>query len=181
MENRFFARYANKHPLNAVLNQRGAALLVAILISAAVLAMVMGTLHFVSQSTVMSGAGKRYATAEEVADGAVNAVKDSINLVLWGEEVPAGTFGDDACITNAIFSGAVCSAGINLAGLGTFTATVTVQRLYSTSLPGGRLEFARGMGGGASTAVVYRITATVQDNTNGSNVIENSVVYRFAG
>lgn len=163
--------------------QRGVALVVALLFSLAIMALVTGTLYFVTQSTTLSGAGKVYATAEEAADGAVNVLKDSINLAIWGGDL-ATVFSEDDIdsLTAAIMNdGGSATATLNLpSGLsGNFQATVTVQRLYSVGLPGGRLEFARAAGGVAGTAIFFRITAVVTGP--GNAYAENSALYRFAG
>jgi hypothetical protein len=174
------------------LNERGVALVVALVMSLAIMAMVTGVLYFVTQSTTMSGAGKRFATADDAADGAVNVIKDTINLALWGEPL-AGVFpttaGDCAAGTGSatqmvaaiLTDGGSCGTTINLPDAlgGFYTANVTLERLYSLELPGGRLEFARSAGGVASTAVYYRITVRVDGPANTS--AENSALYRFAG
>lgn len=169
-------------------NERGIALITALLISLAISALVTGMAYVVIQSTGMSGAGKRYATAEEAATGAVNVVKDTINLTMWGEPV-ANVFPNSgncqesgrtlaSAITN---QGQVCTTTINLPSTisGSYTATITVQKLYQESMPGGRIEFARGTGGAASTAIYFRITATVTGRNN--TRAETSALYRFAG
>lgn len=170
-------------------NEKGVALIVALLMSLTIMAMVTGVIYFITQSTTMSGAGKRYATAEDAADGAVNVVKDTINLALWGEPVAAVFPNSGACdsgtaadIVSAVLTdGSTCSTAINLPGEINqfFTANVTVERLYSIILPGGRLEFARSAGGVASTAIYYRITTRVTGPAGTS--AENSALYRFAG
>lgn len=182
-------------------NNRGVALLIALLISVAVMAMVAGVLYFVTQSTSMSGAGKRYATASEAADGAVQVVKNTIFLTINGDTAPqifcaaanCGTVTDttvtpnnitftDAytCLTTAVVNqGQSCATAITLPGIsGSYTANVTVTRLYSVSIPGGRLEFARSAGGAPSTAVFYRITTRVV-NTSDNTTAENSALYRL--
>jgi hypothetical protein len=129
-------------------NEKGMALIVALLMSLTIMAMVTGVIYFVTQSTTMSGAGKRYANAEDAADGAVNVVKDTINLALWGEPVAAIFPNSGACdsgtaadIVSAILTdGSTCSTTINLPGAVNqfFTANVTVERLSSFSLVPGR-------------------------------------------
>jgi hypothetical protein len=171
-------------------NQRGIALVMALLISAAIMAMIFGTLLIINRSTQISGAGKAYNTAEEAADGAVNILKDAVNLAMWGEPMAAVFDDDGACdsgtVANldaaALLDGSVCVTTINLAGtaLNTrYTATVTLERLYSVIPPGARLEFARSAGGASGAMIFFRITTKVvgPDNTTA----ENSVLYRFAG
>ncbi len=164
-------------------NQRGIALVIALLMSAAIMVLVMGTLHVVSQSTSISGAGKRYETAGEAADGAIDVLKDTINLTLWGDSF-AGVFppSDKTILTNAILNdGGTCTTSITLpdAIKGSFEAAVTITRLYTVSLPGSRLEFSRASGGAPSTAIFYRLTAVVTGPNN--TKAENSALYRFAG
>ena len=153
------------------------------------MALAAGVLYFLTQSTIMSGAGKRYATAAEAADGAVNVMKDSINLIMWGEPITALPIATGGCLEGYALSNAVlnnnttCSTTITLPTAlgGNYTATVTVTRLYSITLPGGRLEFARSAGGVSSTAIFYRITATVRGAGSDNSVAENSALYRFTG
>ncbi|MBI5874448.1 MAG: hypothetical protein HZB81_01130 [Deltaproteobacteria bacterium] len=176
--------------LNAkIMNDKGVALIIALLMSVAIMAMVAGVLYFLNQSTSMSGAGKRYATAAEAADGAVNVMKDSINLIMWGESILALPIQTGNCSAQTydlayavLNNNAACTTTINLLSTalgGNYTATVTVTRLYSITLPGGRLEFARSAGGVSSTAIFYRITTSVTGPDN--SVAENSALYRFTG
>lgn len=169
--------------MNGKLNEKGVALVLALVMSVLVMAMITGLLYSLSQSTSMSAAGKRYATADEAANGAVNVMKDTINLTLWGEAI-APVFGDTSCLANAILdeSSPPCSTTVQLPGIGGgggYTANVTIQRLYTVTLPGGRLEFARSASGAAGTAIFFRISTRVTgpDNTNA----EASALYRFAG
>lgn len=171
-------------PNSILRTQKGVALIVALLMSVAIMALAAGVLYFLTQSTTMSGAGKRYATAAEAADGAVNVVKDSINLIMWGEAITAltGNCSEGYALSNAVLNNnTTCSTAIDLPAPlgGSYTANVTVTRLYSVTLPGGRLEFARSAGGVSSNAIFYRITATVTGPDN--SVAENSALYRFTG
>jgi hypothetical protein len=169
--------------MHTIRNQKGMALIFALMISAAIMAMVVGVLYFINQSTTMSGAGKRYATAEEAADGAINVVKDTINLTFWGEPPAAGLFASGNNLATAILTEGVDGTATFLlpsALGGNYQATVTVKRLYSTSLPGGRLEFSRSAGGLSSQAIFYRITSRVTDPSNNTTA-ENAALYRFAG
>ena len=172
-------------------NQRGIALVMALLISVAIMAMITGTLLMINRSTQVSGAGKVYNSAEEAADGAVNILKDSINLAMWGEPI-AGVFSTTGGICSndttttlssaALVDGSVCVTRINLAStaLATgYTATVTLERLYSVIPPGSRLEFSRATGGASSAMIFFRITTRVVGPNN--TTAENSVLYRFAG
>lgn len=166
------------NPKKYEMNERGAALIIALLISAVIFVMVTGVLYLIEQSTVMSGAVKRYATAEEATDGAIEVVKETINLTMLGEPVT------NRLSANCIFNGvsnlnSPCTGTITLPGaVGNYTATVTFERLYTRDLPGGRLEFARSAGV-PTTAVFYRITTIVTgpDNTRA----ENSALYRYTG
>jgi hypothetical protein len=185
MASRKCDRDAAQYSLNPLRNERGVALVIALLFSMSIMALVTGVLYYVTQATTMSGAGKRYATAEEVADGAVNVVKDSINLAIWGENI-AGLFSgaDAVCLTDAILNeNGVCeNISLTLPGVldgQNFQARVTVERLYSVSLPGSRLEFAKSAGGVSSTAIYFRISVVVTGP--GSAQAENSALYRFAG
>lgn len=176
---------------DALANQRGIALITALLVSAAIMAMIMGTLLLIDRSTQISGAGRAYSTAEEAADGAVNIMKDAVNLAMWGEPLAAvfPNNGDCASGTEATLDAAVlvdnsvCVTSIDLTGtaLGTrYTATVTLERLYSVIPPGARMEFARASGGTSSALIFFRITTKVVESNSGTTA-ENSVLYRFAG
>lgn len=160
------------------MNERGAALIIALLISAVIFVLVIGVLYFIEQSSIMSGAVKRYATAEGAADGAIEVVKDTINMTMLGEPVTNKL--SASCITNGVLNqNAPCTGTITLPGaVGNYTATVTFEKLYTKDLPGGRLEFARSAGV-PSTAVFYRITTIVTgpDNTRA----ESSALYRYTG
>ncbi len=164
-------------------NESGIALLTSLLLSLGLMVMILGVMYFITQSTSMSGAGKRYATAAEAADGAIEVVKDAINLTMWGEPV-AGVFPSGNCLATAILNqgdqGSCGSSSFSLPGVsGTFTATVTILRLYSVALPGNRLEFARAGGAVSGTAIYYRITAIVTGP--GNTRAESSALYRFVG
>lgn len=172
-------------------NQRGIALITALLVSVAIMALITGTLLMVNRSTQISGVGKAYSTAEEAADGAVNILKDAVNLAMWGEPMAAVFPDDGACGSGstainldaaALLDGSVCVTTIDLAGTGLntrYTATVTLERLYSVIPPGSRLEFARSAGGASGAMIFFRITTKVVGPNN--TTAENSVLYRFAG
>jgi len=172
-------------------NQRGVALITALLMSLVIMAMVTGTLYFVTQSTKMTGAGKRYATAQDAADGTIDLMKDVINFTIWGgditqedglkdiivEKVPS-----NPCLAKAVIinPGLTCTVDITLPGeIGDFNAEVTLERLFSKTLPGGRLEFAQSAGGAPSNAVFFRISTEVKGP--GNTTAENSALYRWAG
>lgn len=162
-------------------NDKGIALITSLLMSMVIMVMVTGVLYFITQSTKMSGAGKRYATADEAAVGAVNVMKDTINLTLWGDTV-APLFPSGNCISAAILTqNNPCQTTLNLPAAlgGNFTATVTLNRLFTRALPGGRLEFSRSASGAPSTAIFFRITTKVTGPN--SATAENSMLYRFAG
>lgn len=169
-----------KKRFSKIRNEWGIALVMALVISLAVMVLIAGTLYFITQSTTMSGAGKRYATAAEAADGAVEVMKDSINLIMVGESVSSLPIVDSIppCLLNAVLTeNQVCTLIINLPGtVSDFTATVVFERLYSSTMPGGRLEFARG-GGAPTTGIYYRINTVVTGP--GGTRGETSALYRF--
>lgn len=172
-------------------NQRGVALLTALLMSLVIMAMVTGTLYFVTQSTKMTGAGKRYATAQDAADGTIDIMRDVINYTIWGGDVSkepglAGIIVEkdpsDPCLAKAVLinPGLSCEVEITLPGeIGNFNANVTLRRLFSRALPGGRLEFAQSAGGAPSNAIFFRISTEVKGP--GNTTAENSALYRWAG
>lgn len=170
-------------PNSKLRNERGIALVMALVISLVVMLIITGVLYFIIQSTTMSGAGKRYATAAEAADGAVEVMKDAINLMMVGEPVsalpPIIVDGTPACLLNAVLTENLpCTVTITLPGtVSGFTATVVFERLYSSTLPGGRLEFARG-GGAPTTGIYYRINTVVAGA--GGTSAETTALYRLA-
>lgn len=163
-------------------NEKGVALVMSLIISLGIMVLVTGVLYFTFQSTRMSGAGKRYSTAQEAADGAVEIIKDAIIKTQRTEPIPAIiTEPDPPCFLNATLTRfATCDTTITLPGaVVDYTVTATVQNLFRMALPGSRIEFARA-GGAAATAVYYRITVSVVDST-GTASAENSILYRYTG
>jgi hypothetical protein len=164
-------------------NEKGIALIMALIIGLVALVILTGIIYFVIQSVAMSGAGKRYATASEAADGSVEVMKDAINLILMGEPVSSLPIVDASppCLVNSILTeGVSCTTTLTLPGPNLFTgftANITVERLYSKELPGGRLEFA-GPGGGAPTTSVYYRINTVVTGPGGTRA-ESSALYRY--
>lgn len=166
--------------MKLIRNQNGVALITALLMSLVIMVMVTGTLYFINQSTKMSGAGKRYSTAEEAAAGAIDLIKDSINLTIWGGST-------SGLITSGCFSSTVlvngsgpCAVAVELQGVGgNYSAAVVLERLFSRALPGGRLEFSRSAGGAPSTSMFFKISTKVEGPAN--STAENSALYRWAG
>ncbi len=162
-------------------NEKGIALMTALLMSLVIMLIVLGTHFFTIQSTKISGLGKAYATADEAAAGAVDIVKDSINSAFNAGGISA-LFPSENNFTTALYTtGTVCNTSISLPSSlgGQFTATISMERLFSRGMPGSRLEFSRAAGGAPGTAIYFRITARV-DGPNDTRA-ENSVFYRFAG
>lgn len=165
-----------------LLTERGIALVTAIIISLASLLLVTSVLYFIIQSTNISGAGKRYASASEAADGSVEVMKEAINLVMYGESVTALPLSDTANLSNAILNvGEPATVTLTLPSatwFQSYAATITVERLYSSYIPGGRIEFARGGGSAPSTAVYYRISTVVTGPNN--TRAETTALYMYA-
>lgn len=166
--------------------EAGIALVMAMLMSLAIMALAAGVLYFVNQSSRMTGAGKRYVSASEAADGAVQLVKETVNLTLRTDivgldDLMAASFAqpDADCLGAAIWdTGTPClNAALTLPGTmgGDYDATLSLSRLYSTPIPGMSVIFPPA--GLSSTAIFYKITATV----TGPNDTEAdvSVLYRF--
>jgi len=163
---------------------RGVALVAALMITLAVTILIVGTLYVVTQSTVMSGAGKRYATASEAADGSIEVMKAAIQLMAKGEPVASLPIidADPACLADAILfnDNVPCYTTLTLPASGGFThysATITVTRLYSSPLPGSSIEFPNPGGGMPSAAIYYRINAVVTGA--GGTRAETSALYRY--
>jgi len=174
--------YNSKKP--EIINDKGIALVSALLISLAVMLLVMSTLYFVTQATNMSGAGKRYSTASEAADGAVEVMKDAVNLIMMGEPVSSLPIQDASppCLLDSVLfdENTDCKTTLTMPGTGFFDdykASMTVTRLYTTALPGSRAEFARAGGGAPTTAVYFRINTVVTGA--GSTRAETTALYRY--
>jgi hypothetical protein len=169
--------------ISAFKSNRGIALVLALIITLVVFLLVGSTLYVINQSTKISGAGKKYATASEAADGAVEVMKDAINLVMYGEPVGTLPMTDTDGLVNALaLNNMPATVTLTLpggAGFTSYTAKITVERLYTKALPGGRIEFARSAGGAGSTAIYFRITSVVTGPNN--TKAETSALYRFSG
>jgi Tfp pilus assembly protein PilX len=164
-------------------NESGFALIMALVISLAVFILIVGMLYFTTRSTTMTGAGKRYATACEAADGVVEIVKDA---VMHSDSLPAGF--PTACTESYDFTWAVgqvsqiCTLNFtSLQGtvLGTtYNATAKINMTGSGVSPGYRIEFPPRAyaGGGNGISSVYRIYIKVAGPNNTS--CENSVLFR---
>lgn len=177
----------NKQPFTNETGSRGIALVTALIVTLVVFMLIMSTMYLVTSSTTMSGAGKRYATAQEAADSSVEVLKECIGLIAHGETVDSLpiTVTSGNLATTVFTEGSSNAATIRLTLPGTelssyYEATVKVERLFTKSLPGGRLEFGRSAGGAGSTAIYYRISATVVGTHNATRA-ETSALYRLSG
>ncbi len=164
--------------------QKGIALVMALIITLVVFLLVATTIYMATNSTSMSGAGKRYASASEAADGAVEVMKDSINLVMYGTPIADLTYfnNKDGLLDAISKNNTPTKVTLKLDGTGlftTYTAVITIERLYLKALPGGRLEFARSAGGSGGSAIYYKITSVVTGPKN--TQAETSAMYRFVG
>ncbi len=85
--------------------KNGVALVAALVITLAVAVLTIGTLYVVTQSTAMSGAGKRYATASEAADGSIEVMKAAIQLLANGEPAASLPIVDSGpgCFVDCVF------------------------------------------------------------------------------
>ena len=161
----------------------GVALVAALMISLSVMLLIVSTLYFVLHSTSISGAGKRYATASEAADGAVEVMKDTINLIIMGEPVSSLPIVDSSppCLVDSVLNERTsCTTTLTLPGNSLFSdysAQITVMRLYASSPPGSRLDFPLAGGGAPTTAVYFRINTIVKGP--GSTRAETSALYRY--
>lgn len=171
-------------------NQKGVALLMALIITLVVFLLIGSTIYMVTLSTTMSGAGKRYASASEAADGAVNIVKESINLARGGEQVlgaykNSGNCIEGSTIQDRITKGSLaCTAELDLPGTfgASYEGMVSVQRVFTADAHGSRIEFARAGGsGGGGRLIFYRITVLVKGKNPSDATAENSVLYRYKG
>jgi Tfp pilus assembly protein PilX len=169
---------------------RGVALVTALIVVLIAFMLIMSTLYLITGSTTMSGAGKRYATAQEAADGSVQVLKECIWLMNQSKPVDTlpVTVADGSNLVDAVFKEGTSgqyAATVKLTLPGTelssaYEATVTVERLFTKTLPGGRIEFGRSAGSAGSTAIYYRIKATVSGK-NDATKAESSCLYRYTG
>ncbi len=180
-------RLAEKYSLvsRPLANQRGAAIVLALLISAAVLAVSAGVLNVSIRSTEISGTGKSYGTVEEAADGAVNVIQDAIYYRINGGDIP-GILVDNLdnqgdCFDEALINfNQVCTLQLDLPGTldAHYNAHVTIEHLYSQVKVGGRIEFPPSTGGaGNNLASYYRISAEAVGPKNLR--AEKNVLYRL--
>lgn len=164
-------------------NQKGFALVTAIIISVAVFVMIIGMLYFVTKSTTMSGLGKQYATACEAADGAAEILKDGIvNLT----QLPSGM--PSTCNEGYSFNLAAttfskpCTMNLTLPGvLGTtYQVLVTVTMTGYKVSSGYRIEFPPKpyAGGGNGIIDTYKFAIQVVGGGSNNTKCENSVLYR---
>lgn len=182
----------NRHPQKPALvagrlaSERGIALVLALIMSLAIMAMAAGTLYFINQSTQISGAGKQYVTASEAADGAVNFMKDVINLTQRADPdltnlLLQNTWDPPPCITEAtaVLNSDVWNEGnpcLSTVDMGNgFTANVSLSHLYKLGDGGG--EFAPSTGGGSPSSTFYKIAVQVTGPNNAS--ADSSILYRF--
>lgn len=170
--------------MDVVRNQKGVALVFALVITAAVLVTALGVLYFIDQATGMSGAGKRYKTAAEVSDGVVDISKHVINRVSAGDPVPDGIFdpANIACIEEAIagMRESCNDVQVMLPGLvGTqFRAELSLEILFEGALAEARIQFPPVAGGAPGVGVFHRVRTRVRDGRN-NTVTENAAVYRY--
>lgn len=174
---------ANPGRRPAIGNERGMALVMALIITLVVFLLIMSTVYMTTTSTRISGAGKRYASASEAADGAVEVMKDAINLITYGDPTSSLPLSNTTGLLTALTQiNTPTKVTLNLSGTSlfqTYTAEIVVERLYSQAIPGGRLEFARSAGGSGGTAVYYKINAVVTGPNNSR--AETTALYRFVG
>lgn len=174
-------------PQFTVRTERGIALVMALIITLVVFIMIGSTMYVIMNATKMSGAGRRYASASEAADGGVEVMKDAINLVMYGTPISSLPQPFDTSTTANLAEALTLpnkptKVTMNLAGTyldQRYTVELTVERLYSMAIPGGRVEFGRSAGGSGGTSIFFRINAVVKGPNN--TRAETTAVYRFVG
>ncbi len=159
-------------------SKNGVALVTALVISLVVMVLISGTIYFLVISTGISGAGKRYSTAEEAADGAVQVMEDVINLLMIGDKIENLPISDNSsCLVKSIVAGDIeCTVSLILPDTEIFKyyhADIAVKRLYSVQSPGSDLDFTKSKG----SSVFYRIN-TVATGPDGTKA-ETTVLYRY--
>jgi hypothetical protein len=182
MKKRTAHHAANRDRRSVIGNERGVALIMSLIITLVVFLLIMSTVYVTTTATKISGAGKRYSTASEAADGAVEVMKDAINLITYGEPIDLLPFTNTGGLVTALSSeNAPTEVTLTLPGtsFSSYTARIIVERLFTQDIPGGRLEFARSAGGSGGTAVFYRINAVITGPNN--TRAETTALYRFVG
>jgi Tfp pilus assembly protein PilX len=165
-------------------NEQGVALIMSLIITLVVFLLIMSTIYVTTTSTKISGAGKRFATASEAADGAVEVMKDAINLITYSEPIDELPLTDTANLLTALSDppNNPTKVTLDLAGTSlftTYTAEIIVERLYSKNIPGSRAQHFRSTGVPGGKAVFYRINAVVTGPNNSR--AETTALYRFVG
>ena len=163
-------------------NEKGVALLMALIFTLVVFMMIISTAYVTTTATKISGAGKRYASASEAADGAVEVMKEAINLAAYGEPISSFPFTGAPGLEQALSqNNTPAKVTLDLSGTGLFqnySAEIKVERLGQQVIPGCGAGFAPSAGG-CGTAVYYRINAVVIGPHNSK--AETTAVYRFVG
>lgn len=166
--------------------QRGIALIMALIIILVVSLVIASTLYVITHSTSMSGAGKRYETASQAADGAVEVMKDSISLLIGGAPESSLNFLTKTSSANlstaAMNSGVIYTATLTLPGTtGKYDATVSVERLFTKLIAGSRVEFPPSAAVPGGEGIYFRISTNVTGAgpNNSTTTAETTAVYRF--
>ncbi len=168
--------------------EKGIALVMALIISLVAFLVIFATLYVVTQSTMMSAAGKVYESAEAAGDGAMDVMKSYIKDV--NREVTplpqVFTTANAQCNAQAYtlvdvienIAAGPCEVSLMLPGTaGAYTSTISVTRLFAKRPPGSRIVFAEIAGPASKVAVFYRITTRVEGP--GNTAAENTAVYRY--
>jgi Tfp pilus assembly protein PilX len=182
-----------------IMSDGGIALVLALIITTVVIFLVLGTLYVITQGTSISGSRKVYKTACEAADGAVELSKDAIEKVIANLPIPGqvsynnqgalfGKVNDntnaffnqnfDVCLNNSAvyIDNASCPTTVTLPALmGSYTANVTITRMYAKIVSGGSPEFPP-RASGSNSAIFYRIDASVTGEKNVQ--CQNAAVYK---
>jgi len=157
----------------------GVALLTALIITLVVFMLISSSLYVITSSTNISGAGKRYATASEAADGAVEVMKEAIGLIMQSEPVDTLPLRGTTDLAAVVLVGGSTEVFLDLpAGLfSRYTARITVERLYAKMVPGSRIEFPPQSSTIGSMAVYFRISTAVSGPSNAK--AETTALYRY--
>lgn len=166
--------------------RRGIALVSALIIVMVVFLLVMSSLYVITQSTIMSGVGKRYASSSEAADGAVIVMKDAIRHLTFAEPLSDLPFTGpdvsklvDVVLGTGIYDSA--TVALTLPGtqmLSTYSCSITLERLYTTSRPGSTVRFPPEISGGSGGVDQYfRINTAVEGADKAK--AESVVLYRY--
>lgn len=164
------------------LSQRGVALVMALIVTLVAFLLIASVIYMTTQSVSMSGAGKRYATAQQAADGAAELLKELTLYAMNKETINDVNIGgpglDDLHKVSKNLNGATITRSIDITLPGTgllssFKATGTVEYTGDGVYEGSTVRFPPEYGVSSGTFANFRISTFVEgpENTRGETVV----------